>query len=55
MADAAVRGYLGIIEVIVGYGGQINAISEVSSLPPSLSLSLCLPLSVFIPPSPSQS
>ena len=30
MADAAVRGHLEIIEVIVEYGGQINAINEVS-------------------------
>ena len=44
MADAAVRGYLGIIEVIVGYGGQINAINEVS-LSLALLPSLCsLPL-----------
>ena len=30
MAVAAVRGYLEIIEIIVQYGGQINAINEVS-------------------------
>ena len=46
MADAAVRGHLEIIEIIVEYGGQINAINEVSSLSHSLSLSLSLPHSV---------
>ena len=54
MADAAVRGYLGIIEVIVGCGGQINAINEVSSLPPSVSLYVFF-FSVFIGSSLSQS
>ena len=49
MADAAVRGYLEIIEVIVENGGQINAINEVrkSFSLPLLSLPLSSP-----PPTP---